>query len=329
MLKQVSMLRRHYASFAGFALACNLAMAQNWVQSGQLGAPVIPFDAIVVGSEKPASLALPKTPLYSCRGGEREGYGLQLGSFTPGTTTCNFSYGGLEISVPDFEFLQTSWESASGGFVPANAVVGGADSPNAAGVRPPLYICRGDVGESPLGRPPIGPVSLQLGKIRPGFGGCFVPYSGRELVLANYQVLVALNPAMPIAVVPASNGFVPQDAIRGGTDVDGTPLYICAAIFDGGSHPGKLHSSFGGCNISYGGVEHTISSYIVFRPNWLGIPNFDFPAGIDTDGSALHVCRAFSGGNLYPGKTRATWKTCNFGLAGKEEAATVYEILSN
>jgi hypothetical protein len=326
MFTQGSILRRYYKPFAGFMLACNFAVAQNWVPSGPPGAPVIPFDALADGYVASTS---PKTPLYSCRGGEREGYGLQVGKFTPGSTGCEFGYGGLEISVPDFEFLVTSWQAESGGVVPANAVAGGADSPDSTGFRPPLYICRGKVGGGPLGRPPITPSSLQLGKIRPGFGGCFVPYSGKEISLFNYEVLVAENPAMPLAVIPEINGFVPQDAIRAGTDVDGTPLYICSAIYAGGSHPGKLHSSFGGCNISYAGVEHTISSYLVFRPNWLGIPKFDFRAGTDTDGSPLHVCRAFFSGSLYPGKTRETWKTCNFGLAGKEEAATVYEILSN
>jgi len=170
---------------------------------------------------------------------------------------------------------------------------------------------------------------LQLGKIRPGFGGCLVPYSGKEIPLGNYEVLVALTPAMPLAVVSANNGFVPQDAIRAGTDADGTPLYICSAFFAGGTHPGKLHSSFGGCNISYGGAEHTVTDYFVLRPDWLGIPTFDFPAGTDVDGTPLHVCRAFFDGRLYPGKTRAAWTTCNIGLGGKEQAVSSYEILSH
>ncbi len=329
MLKQISILRRHYAPFAGIMLACNFAMAQNWVPSGPLGAPVIPFDAVVDGYASPTLPGLPRPLLYTCRGGVAEGYGLQVGTFFPGSTDCEFGYGGKEISVPDFEFLVTSWEAASGGFVPSDAVQGGWDSPDPrTGVKPPLYYCRGKIGGSLLA-PPRTPASLQLGKIRPGFPGCFVPYSGSEISIGNYEVLVALNPAMPLATVPAINGSVPQDAIRAGTDVDGTPLYICSAYYANGTHPGKLHSSFGGCNISYAGVEHTIPSYFVLRPDWLGIPTFDFPAGTDSDGSPLHVCRAFFEGGLYPGKTRATWKTCNFGLAGKEEAGTLYEILSN
>jgi len=56
---------------------------------------------------------------------------------------------------------------------------------------------------------------------------------------------------------------------------------------------------------------------------------YDFPAGTDSSGATLHVCRAFYNGGLFPGKTQSTWKTCNFGLAGAEVAATYYEILSH
>jgi Protein of unknown function (DUF3421) len=310
-------------------LAARILPAQNWVSSGTPGHPVIPFDAPATGWASPASPGMPKTPLYSCRGGSAEGLQTQIGKYTPGSTGCEIGYGGVELTVPDFEFLVTSWQAETGGVVPSNAVQGGSEAPApGSSIRLPLYYCRGKIG-SPHSRPPLTPVSLQLGRIRPGLGGCLVPYSGTELLLGEYDVLVALNPAMPLAVVSAINGFVPQDAIRAGTDADGTPLYICLAVFNGGSFPGKLHSSFGGCNISYAGVEHTISSYFVLRPDWLGIPNFDFPAGTDTDGSPLHVCRAFSGGGLYPGKMRSTWSTCNFGLSGKEQSSGVFEVLSH
>jgi hypothetical protein len=319
MTKQKSKFTPHTILIGGLLLAPALVTAQNWVSSGPPGSPVVPFDAVVDGWESPSSPGLPKAPLYSCRGGASEGYNVQIGRYTPGSTGCDFGYGGLEVTVPDFEFLVTSWQAASGGFVPPNAVQGGLDSPPPLStVKPPLYYCRAKIGSS-----------LQLGKIRPGFAGCVIPYSGREFTIGNYEVLVNLDPAMPLAVVNAINGFVPQDAIRAGTDNDGTPLYICSAFFEGGTHPGKLHSSFGGCNISYGGVEHTISNYFVLRPDWLGVPKFDFPAGVDSDGSPLHVCRAFIDGGLYPGKMRANWTNCNVGLGGKEVSGTVFEVLSH
>jgi hypothetical protein len=324
MQTQLFIFRNHYRSLAGLLLVSNIAMGQNWVSSGPPGAPVIPFDAVITGRGNPPLPGQPKLPLYTCRGGTAEGYGVQVGKFTPGTTGCDFGYGGAEKSVPDFQFLVTSWEAASNGFVPPNAVQGGWDTPPPGStVQPPLYYCRAEIKSGSV-------VSLQPGKIRPGFSGCLVPYSGREIAIGAYQVLVALNPAFPLANISAINGFVPQDAIRGGTDTDGTPLYICSAFFDGSTQLGKLHSSFGGCNISYGGVEYTESNYFVLVSNWLGNSEFDFPAGTDSDGSTLYVCRAMlNGGLIYPGKMRQGWNECSYGLSGKEQWGSLYEILSH
>jgi len=315
--------RSHYRSLAGLLLACNIAMAQNWITSGPPGAPVVPFDALITGWGNPPFPGAPKTPLYTCRGGKAEGYGLQVGKFTPGSTGCDFGYGGSEVTVPDMQFLTMSWQAESGGFVPANAVQGGWDTPPpGSSGKPPLYYCRAEIKSGTT-------ASLQPGKIRPGFTGCVIPYSGREYSIGTYQVLVALNPAFPLADISASNGFVPQDAIRGGTDTDGTPLYICSAFFNGSTQLGKLHSSFGGCNIGYGGVEYTEPNYFVLVPSWLGSSKFDFPAGTDSDGSTLYVCRAMVNGGLeYPGKTRMGWPGCNYGLNGKEQSDTLYELLS-
>ena len=335
MQTQLFIWRRHCVALASVMLTCNIAIAQNWVSSGPPGAPVIPFDALVTGSGAPynPSSGPPTVPLYTCRGGTAEGYGLQVGRFTPGSTGCDFGYGGKEISVPDFQFLVTSWQPASGGFVPPNAVAGGWDTPPpGSSVKPSLYFCRATIGTKSLSG---STVSLVPGKIRPGFAGCTVPYSGREYSIGTYEVLVAENPAMPWYEAGGNvggyiNGFVPQDAIRAGTDVDGTPLYLCAAYYLDSTQLGKLRSSFKGCNISYGGVEYTVPNYFVPVTDWLGANKFDFPAGVDSDGSPLHICRALQNGGIeYPGKMRATWTTCSYGLGGKEQAGSHYEVLSH
>jgi hypothetical protein len=126
-------LKRHCLVFAGLVLASNVTMAQNWVPSGPLGKPVIPFDAIIAGRDTPAIKGFPGPPLYVCRGGTAEGYGLQVGKFRAGFTGCDIGYGGLEITVPDFQFLVTSWQDASSGSVPSNAVIGGYDIGGHAG----------------------------------------------------------------------------------------------------------------------------------------------------------------------------------------------------
>jgi hypothetical protein len=324
MQTQLFIFRNHYRSLAGLVLACNMAMAQNWVSSGPPGSPVIPFDAPITGWGPPPVPGQPKVPLYTCRGGTAEGYGLQVGKFTPGSTACDFGYGGAEKTVPDFQFLVMSWEAASGGFVPPNAVQGGWDTPPPGStVKPPLYYCRGELKAGTV-------VSLQPGKIRPGFSGCLVPYSGTEIAIGSYEVLVNLNPAMPLATISTGNGIVPQDAIRAGTDADGTPLYLCSAYFNGSTQLGKLRSSFGGCDFSYGGLEYNEPNYFAVVASWLGSSKYDFPAGTDTDGSTLYVCRALlNGGLVYPGKTRSTWNGCDYGLSGKEQFDTLCELLSH
>ena len=310
-------LRHACLALAGPVLATNVAMAQNWVASGPLGKPVIPFDAIVAGWDPVVINGLPE-PLYVCRGSAG-----QVGRFRADFTGCDFGYGGREITDPDFKFLVTSWQDASSGSVPSNAVIGGWD---AGSPWPPLYYCRAHLAGS----------DLEPGKIRPGFPGCLIPYGGVEQVATYYQVLVSLSPAMPLTTVVASGGYVPPDAIRGGTDNDGTPLYLCTAVYGGGSHPGKLKPAFKGCDVSYGGGEHVVASYSVLVPKWVKFApsppwylDFDFPAGTDTSGLPLYVCRAYFGLGVYPGKMQATWTACNFGWGGTEQHSTDFDVLSD
>jgi hypothetical protein len=304
-------------------LLSNVMMAQNWVPSGPIGHPNLPLEAIFGGREAPSMTGLNGQPLYICRGGTAEGYGLQVGKFRADFTGCDIGYGGAEITVPDFEFLVTSWQSADFGAIPPNAVAGGYDTGSPA---PPLYYCRAQ---------PAG-AGWTPGKIRLGLGGCSIPYGGAELVEPHYEVLVNLSPAMPLTIVGASNGYAPPDAIRAGTDNDGYALYLCAAAFGGGVHPGKLKTTFKGCDVSWGGTENVVSNYHVLVPRWTTFPlvgfehaSFDFPAGVDTDGKPLHICRAYYGGGVHPGKTKEGWTTCNIGWGGKEETSSNYGLLSS
>jgi hypothetical protein len=123
----------------------------------------------------------PKVPLYTCRGGSTEGYGLQVGKFTPGSTGCDFGYGGAEISVLDFQFLVTSWQAASGGLVPSNAVQGGWDTPPpGSSVKPPLYFCR---------------VKIKAGTTRPALlCHCSSARSGRALEAALFLIQEKSSP---------------------------------------------------------------------------------------------------------------------------------------
>jgi hypothetical protein len=298
----------------------NFTFAQtNWVTSSS-----IPADAIVAGYESNG------TPFYVCHGGTNEGYGLQPGKYRSGFSGCDFGYGGQEIYAPDFQFLVSSWQSASNGSIPSNAIVGGCEEPlpGQGFCGASLYYCRASI---PFHN------GLQPGKIERGFSGCHVPYGGQELIEPSYQVFVALNPAMPLSSVGASNGNVPFGSVRAGTDTDGHALYMCSARYSGGLHPGKLRPEFGACNIAYGGREVQVQSYAVEVPNWLAFPPgyridplFDFPTGHESDGTPLYTCRDYFRSGLHPGKYLRSIGHCNFGWGGVEQTQTTgFDVLTD
>ena len=70
-------------------------------------------------------------------------------------------------------------------------------------------------------------------------------------------------------------------------------------LLHGRNASGEIHSSFGGCNISYAGVEHTVSNYYVLVPDWLGSSKFDFPAGSDTEGKSAKCLPGVSQWRIY------------------------------
>jgi Protein of unknown function (DUF3421) len=295
-----------------------MASAQNWV-TGHPGS--VPADAIVGGVDNHGS------PLYVCHGGWLEGFGSQPGKFRSDFNGCDFGYGGKEVIATDFEFLISSWQNASGGFVPPNAVIGGCEAgPPFCGAS--LFFCRASVP---------GFQGLQPGKIRPGFSGCNIPFNGQELIESSYQVLVALSPAMPLSGLDASNGTVPFGAVRGGTDVGGQPLYLCSARYNGGLHPGKLRREFGACYIPFGGHEVALKNYAVLVPRWLAfppagniIPSFDFQTGNEADGTPLYTCRDLFNGGIHPGKYLESIGRCNFGWGGREQSQSVgFEVLTD
>lgn len=283
----------------------------NWA-TGQVR--TVPLEAIVAGHEGNGAA------LYACRGGSNEGYRQQVGKFRLGFAGCDFGFGGREIVVSDFQILVTSWQNANSGYVPPNAVEGGDEAPLPGQFGgPPLYYCRGYYDGA-----------LTPGKIRPGFTGCNIPFAGKEISLQNYQVMVSLNPKLPLVQVFGTDGSISPDAIRGGTDVNGQPLYLCSGFLDGGLHPGKIQRGWNACDVSYDGSEHWVTSYTVLVPLWEPEYNegFTFPAGMDIDGKALEVCRGTFQNGVHPGKHKVGSSTCNIGWGGEEVLLTSFDALS-
>jgi hypothetical protein len=318
--EQIHAMRRTLAQSGRRALLLN-----NWLPlkpADTLGRFFAPEDALIIGQDW--NLA----PLHSCRG-ERSDGSTHPGSFRSGSSEgCAIGYGSQQENVKSFDILTTTWAGNlwdtglkslvyKSGDVPDDAVQGGLE---ASGEK--LYYCRARVGGS-----------WQPGKIRRGFGACNVPYGGREIPATPYQVLIWLTTRMPLSKVAAANGAVPSDALRGGIDIDGQALYICSAVWNGGTHPGKLKANSGACLIPYGGLERPVVNYDVLVTRWVEPSPLDstgvsFRGGTDTDREALGVCRARLGPANIPGKYKPSARQCYIGINGSAVAPSSFQVLT-
>ncbi|RKP03150.1 hypothetical protein CXG81DRAFT_8028, partial [Caulochytrium protostelioides] len=82
--------------------------------------------------------------------------------------------------------------------------------------------------------------SLQVGKVsRANVEGAHVTYEGKELVLYEYEVLVANS--QHLRWIDASHACVPSHYIpvEGGREANGDPLYVIHAHSSASIQPGK------------------------------------------------------------------------------------------
>lgn len=97
------------------------------------------------------------------------------GKIRSGFNGCHISYAGREIIRPRYRVFvgrpNGYWRRARRGRVPLGAWRVGTDSNGTA-----LYLCRAQYK------------GLQIGKVRPGIGGCNIAYAGKERVLRRYQI---------------------------------------------------------------------------------------------------------------------------------------------
>jgi Protein of unknown function (DUF3421) len=173
-----------------------------------------------------------------------------------------------------------------------------------------------------------------------------------DQALPESSVKVPEVPGVELRQKPAPpDGKVPVDAIRGGTDVDGMPLYLCSGIFKNGIYPGKLRT--GNCRIGVGRKEVVISppSFVILtnpsktRFKWVRIgqgtprPNNTVATG-QAKGLPQYVCRinpyikqGFSN-SIQPGRDSGLTTNpslgggCIIGFGGRKIRATNYEVLT-
>lgn len=75
-----------------------------------------------------------------------------------------------------------------------------------------------------------------------------IGWGGSEIQLYEYEVLQVCNGDW----VKAYAGHTPHNAIKGGHESDGSPIYIGRVHFKGGIQIGKVKRAYKGCNFSYG-----------------------------------------------------------------------------
>jgi|GEM_PF-1916952 len=139
------------------------------------------------------------------------------------------------------------WVPVTNGQIPGNAVIGGFE---ANGDR--IFIARVNHEGG-----------VHVGKARQGDQTAFIPYGSREISLPNYEVYLGdgsmgrygrwqpVKPGQPI----------PANAIQGGNEADGTPLYVARAVIENSFQPGKAKGN--AAFIPYGGQERVVNQFDV------------------------------------------------------------------
>jgi hypothetical protein len=102
---------------------------------------------------------------------------------------------------------------------------------------------------------------VYCGKMRPAFGGCNYGFGGREVCGKEYEMLVIQSTEYKWAT--AANGEVPDGAVAGGREKDGTTIYVARTAAGGGMHVGSLRNEYGGCKVMFGGDELLSTEYEV------------------------------------------------------------------
>ncbi|MCL9685166.1 DUF3421 domain-containing protein [Legionella maioricensis] len=125
------------------------------------------------------------------------------------------------------------------------------------------------------------------------------------------------------------------NALRIGTDTNGTILYLCRATLFNSVQPGKTWAGYNRCNIPYGGKEYVVDQFTI--PNQRDFGHFTWEEnvrgavriGTDTNGNPLFLCQSNFHGSVQPGKTWPGYNHCNIAFAGREIIMDDYRILSN
>lgn len=205
------------------------------------------LDPIPVGVNRYGSVAV-------CRGRLAQTPGsLFVGTTDRGGHGCFLAYGKLSDG---YEYLAAVWQRALDGAIPTGAYPMGG----------PQYACRAYYSG---GKVP--------GRIRAGMAGCAIGWKGKELVIPAYEVLLQ-------SFVTLSGGgteltYSPdlfKRAVFGGigfTDDNGSSEdnYLCATLYQGEVHPGRLNERQRTCVVGANGTEKYFNVFSIVQTKLISV----------------------------------------------------------
>jgi hypothetical protein len=108
--------------------------------------------------------------------------------------------------------------------------------------------------------------TLQLGKVRPGFGSALIPFGGKEVAVNDYEVLMETGIWESAIRQKRPRNGIPVGAIVYGNDAGDVPLFVARGFPPGGGgglHPGRMRADFDGAHIGFGGVEKSVEEFAI------------------------------------------------------------------
>ncbi|ORY00798.1 hypothetical protein K493DRAFT_312697 [Basidiobolus meristosporus CBS 931.73] len=140
--------------------------------------------------------------------------------------------------------------------------------------------------------------------------------------------------------VYAKDGEIPPNAVQGGVEADGQPLYIGRQRYEGGEQVGKVAEHIKGLSIAYGNKEVIIHDYYVLcgdakQLRWVECSgaataeNYTpLQAGKEADGNELYITKTRYEGGEQVGKSGAHLaEGMAFGYGGKAKSSNIYYVL--
>ncbi|KAK9695892.1 hypothetical protein K7432_012746 [Basidiobolus ranarum] len=141
--------------------------------------------------------------------------------------------------------------------------------------------------------------------------------------------------------VYAKDGQIPPNAVQGGVEADGKPLYIGRQKYEGGLQIGKVAEHVKGLSISYANKEVILPDYYVLcgdgnQLRWVEhsgpaiAENFTpLEGGREADGQELYITKTrFEGGEQVGKSGPHLEEGMVFGYGGKSKSSNIYYVLS-